>query len=149
MYDKILVPLDQSPDSEDILPMVQGLLNPGGEGILLHIISPGRTKSLGEFVMLGSQMEEEERGRAMVYLRRLASQIGEGSGRWRCEVVVSASVPEGIADTAVREEVELIAMYTHDRKGLAKLIKGSIAQKVQRRATTEVQIFGPRELVVV
>ena len=147
MYDKILVPLDQSPESEGILPMVQELLTPGGEGILLHIIPPGRTRSMGEFVMLGFQQEEEERGRALVHLRRLVSQVGEGSDRWRCEVVVWASVADGIANFAIREKVDLIAMYTHDRKGLAKLIKGSIAEKVQKRATTEVRVFGPRELV--
>ena len=38
-------------------------------------------------------------------------------------------------------------MYTHDRKGLAKLIKGSIAEKVKERATTEVRVVRPRELV--
>ena len=47
------------------------------------------------------------------------------------------------------EEVNLIAMYTHDRKGLAKLMKGSIAEKVQKKAATEVQIFMPSELVAV
>ena len=76
-------------------------------------------------------------------------KIGEGPGRYRCEVGVSDSVADGIADIARREEVGLIAMYTHDRKGLAKLIKGSIAEKVQKRATTEVRIFGPRELAAV
>ena len=76
-------------------------------------------------------------------------KIGEGPGRYRCEVVVSDSVADGIADIARREEVGLIAMYTHDRKGLAKLIKGSIAEKVQKRATTEVQVFRPRELAAV
>ena len=149
MYEKILVPLDQSPESESVLPIVQELLTPGGEGILLHIISPGRTRSMGEFVMLGSQQEEEDRGRALVHLKRIVSQIGEGSVSWRWEVAISSSVADGIADFARREEVGLIAMYTHDRKGLAKLIKGSIAEKVQKRATTEVQIFGPRELAAV
>ena len=47
----------------------------------------------------------------------------------------------------MREGVDLIGMYTHDRKGLAKLIRGSIAEKVQRRAPIKVQVFRPRELV--
>ena len=148
MYEKILVPLDRSPESEGVLPSVEELLAPEGEGILLHIIPPGRTRSLGEFgefAVLGTQL----RGRAMARLRKAVTQIGDGPGRWRCEVVVSDSVADGIADFARREEVGLIAMYTHDRKGLAKLIKGSVAEKVQKWATTEVQIFGPRELVAV
>jgi len=151
-YEKILVPLDQTPESESVLPFIEELLAPGGEGILLHIIRPGRTKSwgeFGEFVMLGTQIEEELRDRAMARLRMVVTQIGDGPGRWRCEVVISSSVADGIADFARREQVGLIAMYTHDRKGLAKLIKGSIAEKVQKRATTEVQIFWPRELAAV
>ena len=149
MFEKILVPLDLSKESASVLPMVQEYLAPGGEGILLHIIPPGRTRYLGEFVTLGIQIEEEVRSRAKVYLKGIVSQILEGSGSWRYEVVVSDSVADGIADFARREEVDLIAMYTHDRKGLAKLIKGSIAEKVQKRAASEVQIFSPRELVAV
>ena len=76
----------------------------------------------------------------------MARLLGDGSDRWRCEVVIAESVPEGIVDFATREDVDHIAMYTHDRKGLAKLIKGSIAEKVQKKAPIEVQVFKPREL---
>ena len=147
MYEKILVPLDQSMESQDVLPLVQELLTPEGETILLHIIPPARTTLLGESVMPASQGEEAERHIAMVHLRRIASRIGKEPGRRRCEVSASASVADGIADFARQEEVDLIAMYTHDRKGLAKLIKGSIAEKVKERATTEVRVVRPRELV--
>lgn len=147
MFEKILVPLDLSIESASVVPMVQEFLTPGGEGILLHIIPPGRPRYLGEYVTLGIQIEEEVRIRATAYLKGIVSQIVEGSGSWRYEVVVSDSVADGITDIARREEVDLIAMYTHDRKGLAKLIKGSISEKVQKRAATQVQIFRPRELV--
>ena len=53
MYEKILVPLDQSMESQDVLPLVQELLTPEGETILLHIIPPARTTLLGESVMAG------------------------------------------------------------------------------------------------
>ena len=102
---------------------------------------------MGEHVLLGNDQEEAKRGEAVAYLRRVINQAGETAGRWRCEVTVSGSVVEGILDFAVREGVDLIGMYTHDRKGLAKLIRGSIAKKVQRRAPIEVQVFRPSELV--
>ena len=47
---------------------------------------------------------------------------------------------------ANRESVDLIAMYTHDRKLLARHVKRSIAREVQRRASTEVRVFGTREI---
>jgi hypothetical protein len=38
----------------------------------------------------------------------------------------------GITSFAIRENVALIAMYTHDWKGLARRIRGSIASQVRR-----------------
>ena len=144
---KILVPLDGSAEAEGVLPIIQDLMNPESEVILLQIIAPGKSQRLGDHVLLGSDQEEAKRGKAMAYLRRVAHQLGETAGRWRCGVAVSSSVAEGIVGFAVREGVDLIGMYTHDRKGLAKLIRGSIAEKVQRRAPIEVQVFRTRELV--
>jgi len=51
---------------------------------------------------------------------------------------VPKSVTEGITGVAAQEKADLIAMSTHDRKGLARLVKGSIAAKVERKAPTEV-----------
>lgn len=147
MYKKILVPLDQSPESQGVLPFVKDLIGPAGEGILLHIIPPGKTRSMGGFVQLKTQVEEQERAKALFHLKGIAGQIGADSGRWRCEVAISGSAADGIVDVANREEVDLIAMYTHGRKGLAKVVKGSIAEKVQKKANTEVQVFRERELV--
>ena len=48
-----------------------------------------------------------------------------------------------------REQVDLIAMYTHDRRGLAKIIKGSIAQRVKEKSPVEVRTFPLRELEAV
>lgn len=146
MYKKILVPLDGSAEAEGVLPLVKDQLTPEGEGVLLHIIPPFKSQGAGEHVVLGTQLEDAERAKATGYLKRITSQLGDGSDRWRCEVVVSNSVADGIVDSAMQEEVDLIAMYTHDRKGLAKLIKGSIAEKVQKKAPIEVQVFKPQEL---
>ncbi len=147
MSQKILVPLDGSAEAERVLPLVRDLMTPESEVILFQVIPPGKSQKMGEHVLLGSEQEEAKRGESMAYLRRGINQLGETAGRWRCEVAVSGSVAEGIVDFAVREGVDLIGMYTHDRKGLAKLIRRSIAKKVQRRAPIEVQVFRPSELV--
>ena len=149
MYQRILVPLDKAKESEGVLPMVQEHLAPEGEVILLHVVQPGRTRSLGETVLRPDQQQQGDRDRAMWYLRGLVSRIGEGSDRWHCEVVVAGSVADGIAWYAAQKKVDLIMMFTHDRKGLAKLIKGSITEKVWYRAPIEVQVIKPRELVAI
>lgn len=147
MYNKILVPLDLSEESEGVLPLVVDLLNPRGEGILLHVIPPGHVRSIGGVVQLASQIEEKAREKAMAYLKRLAGQFGDDSRQWSCAVSVSGSLPDEIVGFGLRESVDLIAMYTHDRKGLAKLVKGSVADKVQKKASIDVKLFRPRELV--
>ncbi len=147
MSQKILVPLDGSAEAEGVLPLVRDLMTSESEVILFQVIPPGKSQRLGEHVLLGSEVEEAKRSEVMTYLKRVINQLGETTGRWRCEVAVSGSVAEGIVGFAVREGVDLIGMYTHDRKGLAKLIRGSIAEKVQRRAPIEVRVFRPRELV--
>ena len=41
----------------------------------------------------------------------------------------------------MHEDVELIAMYTHDRKGIARLVKRSVTAEVQREAGIEVRVI--------
>ena len=140
MYRKVLVPLDGSAESEAVLPMVRGLITGESEVILFQVISPGRSRAFGEYTV---------RREAIRYLRQVVSKLGDAPGKWRCESTISASVADGIADFARSEEADLIAMYTRDRNGLSKLFKGSIAEKVRKRATTEVQVFKASELVAV
>ena len=149
MYRKVLVPLDQSKEAEKVLPIVQSMLTPGGEVILLQVIPPSQTQMMvvGEHHILGTELQDAERSKALSYLRFVVHQLGADPERWHCQVEVSKAVAEATVDLAMREEVDLIAMYTHNRKGLAKLIKGSIAEKVQRRAPMEVKVFRPQELV--
>ncbi len=59
------------------------------------------------------------------------------------------SVSRGIADFAKSEGVDSIAMYTHDRKGIAAMIMRSIAKDVQRSAPIGVKVFKPQELAAV
>ena len=148
LYRKILVPLERSiKGTGPILDVVQNILKPDGEAILLHVIPSAGTKNVGSGWIPGSLVEKHERSKAMGFLKYFADRQNEGHGHWRCEVAVSASVANGIAGFASLEEVELIAMYSHGRTGIAKLIKGSIAEKVQQCATTQVRVLTPRTLV--
>lgn len=146
MYQKILVPVDNSKDSESILKAIPELVAPGGEVTLLHVIPPGRTRSAGGFTVLGSQLEEEDRAKGMWQLNLLAVQLQEASITCKCAVEVSTSVAECISSFAQAEQADLIAMYTHNRKGLAKLIRRSVAAAVQRVSPVEVRAMGPSEL---
>ncbi len=149
MYSKVLVPLDGSRESEGVLALQEEALAPDGDVILLQVIHPIKTQVYGDYVMDGTEMEASLRFKADVYLNGVVHRLGGDPGRWRCEVVIAKSVPRAIVDEAYREHADLILMYTHDRKGLARLIKGSVASEVQRRAPINVKILSPRELASV
>ena len=146
MYQKVLIPLDGSKEAEEVFPLVQNELTDDGEVILVQVIPPARTQKIGDHIILASQQEEADRSEAMAYLRSLARQQDWSADNWRLEVEVANSVADGIVRLADRAAVDLIAMYTHDRKLLARHVKRSIAREVQRRSSTEVRVFGAREL---
>ena len=141
MYQKVLVPLDDSEESRSVVKVLSGLVAEDGEAILLHVIPPGRTRQTGGFTVQAAQMEEEDRNRAMVHLNRLSGELSEASIKSTCAVVVSKSVAECIDNYASQEGVDLITMYTRGRTGLAKVFKGSVTAEVKRRVSVEVQAF--------
>ena len=146
MYQNVLVPLDRSVESEGVLDVLPDLVSSDGQATLLSVIPPGRTRSLGELVVLGTQQEEEDRSRAMAYLNRIANRLRESSVDSTTAVVVHDSVASAIVAFANRNSVDLISMFTHDRRGLAKLVKGSVAREVERRAVMPVRVFRPEDL---
>jgi nucleotide-binding universal stress UspA family protein len=147
MYRKVLIPLDGSREAEMIIPKIQPELTEDAEVTLLKIIPPLKGETLGQIRVTSSEQEVAERVKAIDYLREVIHRLGGSPGRWYYEAVVWESVPEGIASLADREEVEVIAMYTHDRKGLAKLIRGSVAEKVKQKVPIEVKVFSLEELM--
>jgi nucleotide-binding universal stress UspA family protein len=130
MYRKILVPLDRSREAEGVLRFVPELLAPEGEVILLHVINPLRATD-----------------KVKEYLQGIAKSMGDLSPRCHSQIATSDSVPEAICTVAKQEKADLIVMYTHDRKGLAKMLKGSVTEKVQHKLPIEVRVIKPRELV--
>ena len=146
MYLKVLVPLGGSKEAERVLDLVGQVLTPGGEVILLNVLPFFPTVKMGWPVELGAHREEAERFKATAYLQGVAERLGGPVGQRRCEVISAKSVAEGITDFAAQERVDLIAMYAKDRKGLARLLRGSIAEKVQQKAAIEVQVFGTQEI---
>ena len=146
MYKKVLVPLDGSREAEETFSLIQGEIEPDGQVVLVQVIARARTQRVGGHIILGSQQEDADRHEAMGYLRAVARRNNSNGAQWRCEVVLADSVAEGIVRVAQAEDVDLIAMYTHDRKLLARHVKRSIAREVQRKSPVEVQVVGTQEL---
>lgn len=72
-------------------------------------------------------------------LERAALALGEGIEA-RGALAFGRSPAEALLDMAARERVELIAMTTHGRSGLARAWLGSVAEEVVRHAVVPVVV---------
>ena len=139
MYNRALVALDGSPVAESIIPFILAIAGPlDMEVILLRVLEPQTP-----VVMEGSARVELEdvaarRFDAQEYLAPLAAEL-RGKGV-RVTTEVRRGVPaEEILAAAREADADLVAMSTHGRTGLGRMIFGSVAEAVVRKA--EIPVF--------
>lgn len=129
MYSKILVPLDGSKRAEAILPHVQELAHRyDAQVIFLRVIEP--TLNVTELAWTVEQeLVNEATKDAESYLAELRGKFSEKGINVR-SLVTYGLVVTSILDIAKGENVDLIAMTSHGRSGLARVFYGSIASGV-------------------
>ncbi|MHB1134710.1 MAG: universal stress protein [Chloroflexota bacterium] len=144
MYDKLLVALDGSRLAERVLPVVEPLAERfGGTLVLLSaILAPEEVMPAASPVAPGvlpgpaldpQAIVDADRGDATRYLAEVAARLRQRG------LAVRVEMPQGPAAAAIvtfarREAVDLIAMTTHGRGGLGRLVFGSVADEVLRQA---------------
>ena len=79
---------------------------------------------------------------ARAKLTELAAELSAGDGV-ETEVLTGGDAAETIADYAARTGAAFIALSTHGRTGLRKVVLGSVAADVLRHARTPVICFPP------
>ncbi|MBK9713940.1 MAG: universal stress protein [Kouleothrix sp.] len=136
----VLIPLDGSPLAEQVLAHAAtlGALT-DARLTLLHAIAPEVT---GGLPVPGHPTLEQARDIAQGYLDRIAERLGAQSLDVRTEIVVGHPAT-GILEYARSHTVDLIALATHGRSGVARLLLGSVADKIVRGTTTPVMIYHP------
>lgn len=138
MYRKILVPLDGSAPAEAVFPHVLALARQFGSQVtVLQVLTP----FLRLVATVGSEgaasAAEAERRTSQDYLEEVRRRLaGEG-------LTVETALVEGVASEVVVEHAraggfDLIAMSTHGRSGLRRLVLGSVADHVVRHSGTPV-----------
>lgn len=133
----ILVPLDGASGSEAVLETTGEIARAEGASIrLLHVAPPVREVRAEERVVVyadqeTSRVEAEVHG----YLGRAAPSLGDVP----VEFAVRFGEPvEQIVKEAEEAQVSLIAMASHRRTGFSRIVKGSVAERVERATTTPV-----------
>ncbi len=144
MYERILVPLDGSPLAEEVLPHVEGIAKQFGSQItLLRTITPlekltlqtagGGALSMPDApVAIAQDILEAEREDAVSYLQTMKEKV-QASGTNVDTLLLEQDSATAIIETALKMDVSLIAMCTHGRGGLGRLIFGSVTDEVLRK----------------
>jgi HSP20 family protein len=141
-YRRVLVPLDGSAEAETILPLAEGLVDAEhGDLILVRVLLPYTPMALPDLpVPVVVEAMHEVEVEATEYLRRLSAAIIDKGLRVQC-VTRSGDPARRIIDTAREMDVGLIAMTTHGRSGLSRVVFGSVAESVVREAPVPVLLM--------
>ncbi len=136
---RMLVPLDGSPTAEQILPTLAPVARAmGAELILFQVPIAYSTGSMtGEWYLPVQGVLETAEEDAQAYLTAVAGRLAEQG----VDVVTATScgsVANCIIEFAEANQVDLIAMCTHGRTGLARWALGSVADRVLRAGTTPI-----------
>ncbi len=140
MYKRVVVPLDGSPLAEGMLRFIVDIAGPLDlEVVLLRVIRPIPPQlTEGSRVIVVDNVAGRMQS-AREYLAPLAEQLARKGIRVRTEVRHGEPVVDEIIEGAREAGADLIAMTTHGRSGLGRLLFGSVAEAVLRQA--EVPVF--------
>ena len=132
MYKTILVPLDGSNLAEAILPHVEDLAQSyRAEVVLLRVVEP-HFHEVESFSRIDAEAFKRAREEAESYLAITQNRFHQKEIPGRI-IVAHGPVVEAIIKAAEREKVDLIAMASHGRTGLARVFYGSVAAGVLHR----------------
>ena len=140
---RILVPLDGSPLSEAVLPHVAALVKGNGtETILLRVTNPAAEFSFTDPAIAGGTVAELA-AETKAYMENLLARL-QGEGMRVSLVMREGPIAETILAVAAESKADLIAMSTHGRSGVRRLLMGSIAEEVVRQSPVPVVVIHPK-----
>jgi nucleotide-binding universal stress UspA family protein len=139
MYERVLVPLDGSDLAEQILPFAEKVAGPlDAEIILVRVVEP---LSAGEAMAAAGVVAPDtlflRELDAKRYLVSLEQRVTNKGLRVRTRIQ-HGSAAEEIVKAATTSGADLIAMTTHGRSGIGRLLFGSVAEAVLRAAQVPV-----------
>ncbi len=124
----ILHPTDFSPQADYAYRLACGMARDYGAKLIIMHVRVIPTVAYGEFAALPPEPEE-----SLASLRQRLSELKPKD--CQVEYVLTEGVPaEEIVDLARDRHCDLILLGTHGRTGLGRLLMGSVAELVVRRA---------------
>ncbi len=139
----VLVPLDGSALAESVLPHARTFAEAIGASLALIAVSVPHAMPMAPFgtelLADTGAMDAELQGRED-YLTRIQATCAAGT---TTHAVTDLSVGRAILDEATRIGSGAIAIATHGRGGLMRMIMGSVADEIVRHADRPVLVYRP------
>jgi nucleotide-binding universal stress UspA family protein len=146
MYTHILVPLDGSDVAEQVLPHVQSLAMSSTKITLLRSVPriPSHTIDLDRTAPSPLAALRAHEAEAQTYLDSVAEKL-RTNGIQVATIVIEQNDPhEAIIDFALANGIDIIAMATHGRSGLGRLIFGSVAEQILHQSPLPLLVVRPK-----
>jgi nucleotide-binding universal stress UspA family protein len=134
----VLVAVDDSTRARNALEFVLDE-HADAEITVLHVISPIAVAAVSEPSVWDDQLAERTREEAEELLAGLRSEATARDVDVRTEIV-HGHVPEAIVEYAGENDVDHIVLGSHGRTGFSRVLLGSVAETVVRRAPIPVTV---------
>ena len=145
MFKHFLIPTDGSPVANKAAKAGIALATRLGAKVTAYYAIDQLQPIYDEGYMMNPKMIDgfEERARAAGQKRVDAiGKMSKAAGVPFASVVTKASTPyEGIIDAAKKRKCDVIFMASHGRRGLSKLMMGSVTQKVLAHSKIPVVVY--------
>jgi nucleotide-binding universal stress UspA family protein len=146
MFKHILIPTDGSPVSAKAVKAGIAFAKESGAKVTgYHAVEPAPTRLYGEGYVADKQMIAEfERRRlaaAKKHIRSIAREALKAGVSFEPLVKTARTPYEGIVEAAQKRKCDLILMSSHGERGLARLILGSVADKVIQLSKVPVLVY--------
>jgi nucleotide-binding universal stress UspA family protein len=148
----ILIPLDGTDMAEKILPpaLALGKLT-GADYTLTRMIRPvlpydtpvevsGFAASVRSVLDRVDELQGQLKREAQEYLDRVAARLRQEGHKVETKVDLDMQPAHAILQDVEEKAIDLVALETHGRKGLARMFLGSVADKVVRGARIPVLV---------
>ena len=140
MYQRILIPLENSAADETILGHIKPLARlTGAKLLLVHVADGWVARNFNQLKLAESEEMKQDRAYLEEQQRHL---IDDG---FTCEAVLALGEPsDEIIKLAREKDVDLIAMTTHGHRFISDILYGATADKVRHAVEVPVLLLKVR-----
>ncbi|HEX6938885.1 MAG TPA: universal stress protein [Longimicrobiales bacterium] len=146
-FRRVLLPLDGSGLAEQVIPAALAVAGPtAAEFLLLRIVPPLDVPQpwVAEYAVYVQESGVRQRlDEAEAYLDHVAGRLRRDGVVAATRAVVQGQAAIAILEEARRVRADLIAMATHGRGGVVRMVIGSVADTVLRRAPAPLLLLRP------